>query len=183
MAWLPGCWQLGTALARIHATSPHRLAGLERVLDRPSGSFAGLSGPAAGRLAAGWELLAGGPAVLTHDDFWSGNVVWAGGVLTGVVDWSGGAVGPAGFDVGWCRLDLYLLYDERIAGIFLDAYEAARGAALPGRLQSDLWAVARSHKTVETWVPNYRDLGRGDLTARRLRDRHTAWTEHLLSSL
>ena len=181
----PSAWagQLGTALARIHATSPHRLAGLERVLDRPSESFAGLSGPAAGRLAASRELLASAPAVLTHDDFWSGNVVWAGGVLTGVVDWSGGAVGPAGFDVGWCRLDLYLLYDEHIAGIFLDAYEAARGAALPGRLLSDLWAAARSEKIVETWVPNYRDLGRGDLTARQLRDRHTAWTEHLLSSL
>ena len=110
--------------------------------------------------AAGWQLLAGAPAVLTHDDFWSGNVVWRGGVLTGVVDWSGGAVGPAGFDVGWCRLDLYLLYDERIAGIFLDTYEAARGAALPGRLLSDLWAVARSEQTVETWVPDYRDLGR-----------------------
>jgi aminoglycoside phosphotransferase (APT) family kinase protein len=59
--------------------------------------------------------------VLTHYDFWSGNVVWRGGVLTGVVDWSGGALGPAGFDVGWCRLDLYLLYDEAVAGIFLDA--------------------------------------------------------------
>jgi aminoglycoside phosphotransferase (APT) family kinase protein len=54
----PSSWarQLGAALARIHATSPRRLAGLQRVLDRPSGSSAGLSGPAAGlvcgRLAA-----------------------------------------------------------------------------------------------------------------------------------
>ena len=181
----PSAWagQLGTALARIHATSLHRLAGLPRVLDRPSGSFADLSGPAAGPVAASRELAASAPAMLTHDDFWSGNVVWRGGVLTGVVDWSGGAVGPAGFDVGWCRLDLYLLYDEAVAGTFLDAYEAARGAALPGRLLSDLWAVARSDKIVETWVPNYRDLGRGDLTARQLRDRHTAWTQHLLTSL
>jgi len=180
----PSAWagQLGTALARIHATSLHRLAGLQRVLDPPSGSFADLSGPAAGPVAASKELLAGAPAVLTHYDFWSGNVVWADGVLSGVVDWTGGAVGPAGFDAGWCRLDLYLLYDERIADIFLDAYEAARGTALPGRLLSDLWAVARSEKIVETWVPNYSDLGRGDLTARRLRDRHTAWTKHLLSS-
>jgi aminoglycoside phosphotransferase (APT) family kinase protein len=180
----PSSWagQLGAALARIHATSPRRLTGLPRVLGRPSGSSADLSGPAAGPVVASRELLAGAPTVLTHHDYWSGNVVWADGVLTGVVDWSGGAVGPAGYDVGWCRLDLYLLYDERIAGIFLDAYEAACGAALPGRLLSDLWAVARSEKTVETWVPNYRDLGRGDLTARRLRDRHTAWTEHLLSS-
>ena len=180
----PSAWarQLGTALARIHATPLHRLASLDRALDRPGESLADLGGPAAGPVAASRELLASAPAVLTHYDFWSGNVVWRGGVLTGVVDWSGGALGPAGIDVGWCRLDLYLLYDDAIAGIFLDAYETASGAALPHRLLWDLCAIARSQQTVETWVPNYRDLGRGDLTARRLRSRHTAWTEHLLSS-
>ena len=120
--------------------------------------------------------------MLCHGDYYSGNTVWDGATLTGVVDWPCAASGPPGFDVGWCRLDLYLLYDQAVAGIFLDAYEAARGAAPPGRLLSDLWAVARSEQIVETWVPNYSDLGRGDLTARRLRDRHTAWTKHLLSS-
>jgi aminoglycoside phosphotransferase (APT) family kinase protein len=180
----PSAWagQLGTALARIHATPLHRLASLDHALDRPGGSLADFSGPAAGPVAASRERLARAPAVLTHYDFWSGNVVWRGGVLTGVVDWSGGALGPAGFDVGWCRLDLYLLYDEAVADIFLDSYEAACGAALPDRLLWDLCAIARSHRTVETWVPNYRDLGRGDLTAQRLRSRHTAWTEHLLAS-
>jgi aminoglycoside phosphotransferase (APT) family kinase protein len=152
------------------------------VLDRPGGSFGDISGPAASHVAAGRELLASAPAVLTHYDFWSGNVVWEEGVLTGVVDWSGGALGPAGFDVGWCRLDLYLLYGERIADMFLDSYQAASESALPDRPLWDLWAVARSDQIVETWVPNYRDLGRGDLTARKLRDRHTAWTERLLAN-
>jgi len=40
------------------------------------------------------------PSVLTHHDFWSGNTLWQRGVLTGVVDWAGAAVGPRGFDVG-----------------------------------------------------------------------------------
>jgi aminoglycoside phosphotransferase (APT) family kinase protein len=179
----PSAWagQLGAALARIHATSLHRLTGFESVLDRSGGSFADISGPAASPVAASREFLASAPAVLTHYDFWSGNVLWQDGVLTGVVDWSGGALGPAGFDVGWCRLDLYLLYDERIADVFLDSYEAASGSAIPDRLRWDLWAIARSHENVETWVPNYRDLGRADLTAEELRNRHTAWTEHLLT--
>jgi hypothetical protein len=102
-------------------------------------------------------------------------------VLTGVVDWSGGAVGPPGFDVSWCRLDLYLLHGEHIADDFLHAYEAASGSVLPDRWLWDLWAVARSHRAVEAWVPNYRDLGRGDLTATELRNRHTAWTNRLLA--
>ena len=175
----PSAWagQLGTVLARIHATSPGRLAGLESVFRGPGGSAAAISGPAAGLVAASWALLAAPPAVLTHHDYWSGNVVWSGGVLTGVVDWTGGATGPPGFDVGWCRLDLYLLYGERIADEFLVSYQAAAPSVRLDPLLWDLWAIARSHEMVETWMPNYRDLGRGDLTAGELRSRHTAWTE------
>ena len=72
----------------------------------------------------------GAPAVLTHRGYWSGNTVWDGGVLTGIVDWTGAALGPRGFDVGWCMLDLYLLYGEDIANAFLDAYQAASGSAV-----------------------------------------------------
>jgi aminoglycoside phosphotransferase (APT) family kinase protein len=133
-------------------------------------------------VTAHWDLLADAPSVLTHHDYWSGNVVWEDGKLTGVVDWTGAGIGPRGFDVSWCRLDLYLLHDERIADTFLASYEAASGAVLDGRLLVDLWAVARSHGYVETWEPNYSDLGRADLTAGELRRRHTAWTEHLLAS-
>jgi hypothetical protein len=63
---------------------------------------------------------------------------------------------------------------------FLASYEAASGAALADPLLWDLWAAARSHENVQTWVPNYHDLGRPDLTARELRRRHDAWTTYLL---
>jgi aminoglycoside phosphotransferase (APT) family kinase protein len=178
----PVAWagQLGGALARIHATPRHCLAGFQRVSGRPGGSAAAVSGPAADVVTAGWERLASAPAVLTHYDFWSGNTLWTGGVLTGVVDWSGGALGPRGFDVGWCRLDLYLLYDEHIAARFLDSYQSASKSVLPDLFLWDLWAVARSYEHVESWVPNYRDLGRADLTATELRRRHSAWTRYLI---
>jgi aminoglycoside phosphotransferase (APT) family kinase protein len=153
------------------------------VLDRPGGSQTGLSGPAASVVAASWELLTSAPSVLTHHDYWSGNVVWDGGVLTGIVDWSGGGVGPPGFDVGWCRLDLWLLHDEHIADEFLASYQAVSGYVLPDPLLWDLWAAARSHEIVDTWMPNYSDLGRVDLTAAELRRRHAAWTEHLLAKM
>jgi aminoglycoside phosphotransferase (APT) family kinase protein len=82
-----------------------------------------VTGPAAGHVAAGAERLCCAPTVLTHYDFWSGNALWQADRLSGVVDWSGAALGPRGFDLGWCRLDLYLLFDEHIAGVFLSAYE------------------------------------------------------------
>jgi hypothetical protein len=59
----------------------------------------------------------------------------------------------------------------------------ASESVLPDPVLWDLWAVARSHEMVETWVPNYHDLGRTDLTATELRNRHTSWTEHLLAKI
>jgi aminoglycoside phosphotransferase (APT) family kinase protein len=172
--------QLGVALARIHAAGGHGLAGLPSVFDRPGGSPATLSGPAASLVAARWPELTSAQAVLTHYDYWSGNTVWERGVLTGVVDWSGGALGPRGFDLGWGRLDLYLLYGEPMADRFLESYQAASTVGWPDPLLYDLWAVARSHEIVESWDENYRDLGRADLTAQALRERHTAWTRQLV---
>ncbi len=101
--------------------------------------------------------------------------------LTGIVDWSGAARGPRGYDLGWCRLDLVLLIDERIADIFLAAYDAGRriGWALGDVLLWDAWAVARSHDMVETWVANYAPLGRGDLDEGELRRRHSLWATRL----
>jgi aminoglycoside phosphotransferase (APT) family kinase protein len=177
----PAVWaaQLGEALAQVHRTAAHRLAGLPSVFGRLEGRHAAVSGPAASVVTAKWDLLSGPPAVLTHHDYWSGNTVWEGGALTGVVDWTGAALGPRGFDVGWCRLDLYLLYDEHIADVFLDSYQTASRSVLADMPLWDLWAVARSHQIVESWVPNYRDLGRADLTAKELRRRHSAWTDRL----
>ena len=152
----PATWaaQLGEALARVHATPMHRLTGFVSVFHR---SRALLRRSADRRQA--WSRLIGAsyqrPAVLTHFDYWSGNTVWDGGRITGVVDWSGGCLGPRGFDVGWCRWDLCLLYGEDIADKFLGSYQKASKSAPPDILLWDLWAVARSHQHVESWVPNY----------------------------
>jgi aminoglycoside phosphotransferase (APT) family kinase protein len=120
------------------------------------------------------------PEVLTHSDYWSGNVVWRDGKLTGIVDWSGAARGPRGYDLGWCRLDLVLLFEEPIADVFLAAYEAAAGQTVADVGLWDRWAVARSHDIVETWTPNYAPLGRVDLGEHELRQRHSCWATRLV---
>jgi aminoglycoside phosphotransferase (APT) family kinase protein len=175
--------ELGLALVRIHATRLPRVSGFENVFTRPGGALTTVTGPAAALVEQGAERLRGAPTVLTHYDFWSGNTLWQRDRLSGVVDWSGAALGPRGFDLGWCRLDLYLLFDGHIADVFLSAYERAIGFAVPDRLVWDLWAVARSRSAVEEWAENYRGLGRPDLTASVLRQRHTAWTECLLNPI
>jgi len=170
--------ELGRALALVHLVPGERLADLPSVFDG-RGSPAELHGPLEPEVRSRWPQIIGSPEVLTHCDYWSGNVVWRDGRLTGIVDWSGGARGPRGYDVGWCRLDLVLLFDERIADVFLAAYEAATGQTVSDIGLWDGWAVARSHDTVETWTPNYAPLGRGDLDEHELRRRHSLWATRL----
>jgi aminoglycoside phosphotransferase (APT) family kinase protein len=172
--------QLGHALAMVHTVPSDRLAALSSVFDRRRVSQKVLAGPLATRIRSEWRQITGSAEVLTHYDYWSGNVVWRDGKLTGIVDWSGAARGPPGYDVGWCRLDLVLLFDERIADVFLAAYEDGIGRTIDDVALWDGWAVARSHDGVETWVPNYAPLGRADLTAQELRRRHSRWTARLL---
>ena len=153
---------------------------LRAVYEMPGGGLDVLSGPAAPLVGSRWERINREPLVLTHCDFWSGNVVWDDRRLSGVVDWNRGSLGPRGFDVGWCRLDLYLLYDERIADHFLRSYEAGVGEDLADLALWDLWATARSEDSVHTWDRNYLDLGRPDLQADVLRERHRVWTDRAL---
>jgi aminoglycoside phosphotransferase (APT) family kinase protein len=171
--------ELGRGLAAVHAVPAERLAELPGVFDLRAGSPELLAGPLAAAVRSRWDELVASPQVLTHSDYWSGNVVWRGGKLTGIVDWSSGARGPRGFDLGWCRLDLVLLFDERIADEFLVAYEATSGQAVGDIGLWDCWAAARSHDGAASWVPNYRPLGRPDLDEDELRRRHAQWTARL----
>jgi aminoglycoside phosphotransferase (APT) family kinase protein len=177
----PDAWatQLGHALASVHATSDERLSALPSALGERGGSREALKGPLATRIRSSWPQISAATEVLTHSDYWSGNVVWRDGLLTGIVDWSGAARGPRGFDVGWCRLDLYLLFDERVADVFLAAYEGASGYAVADVGLWDGWALACSHEIVETWSANYQPLGRGDLDGDELRRRHSHRTKRL----
>jgi aminoglycoside phosphotransferase (APT) family kinase protein len=177
----PGEWarELGRALAAVHAVSAERLTELPSVFDSSGGSQEVLAGPLATEVRSRWAEIIASPEVLTHYDYWSGNTVWRDGRLTGIVDWSGGARGPRGFDLGWCRLDLVLLFDEQIAGDFLAAYESAAGQAVGEVRLWDCWAVARSADIVGSWGPNYQPLGRADLDEDELRERHAQWASRL----
>lgn len=177
----PGEWarELGRALAVVHAVPSERLAELPSVFDCGGGSQEILGGPLTTAVRSRWPEVVAAPEVLVHCDYWSGNVVWRDGRLAGVVDWSDASRGPRGFDLGWCRLDLVLLFDEQIADDFLAAYEAASGEAVIEMRLWDCWAVARSHDAVGSWAPNYLPLGRADLDEGELRRRHARWTARL----
>lgn len=62
-----------------------------------------------------------------HRDYHPNNILWQNGSLSGVVDWVTACRGPAGIDVGHCRLNLACVYGAGTAGRFLQLYEALTG--------------------------------------------------------
>lgn len=59
---------------------------------------------------------------LIHRDYHPANVLWQQEELSGVVDWVNACRGPAGIDVGHCRVNLAQLFGVSTADQFLDAY-------------------------------------------------------------
>ncbi|TFD21211.1 phosphotransferase [Cryobacterium sp. TMS1-13-1] len=156
--------QLGAALARIHSLAVN--PGLTDLFTEPA-----TESP----MHSVWHQLTGEPRVLTHNDFWSGNTVWLNERLTGIVDWSGAGRAPRGYDLAWCRQDLVFLYDVTVADGFTRAYDQAFGSPTPDVALWDHFAAMKAYPRVETWAPNYTDLGRDDLDGAGLRRRLTEW--------
>jgi aminoglycoside phosphotransferase (APT) family kinase protein len=58
-----------------------------------------------------------------HRDYHPTNVLWDQDKVSGVIDWVNACRGPAGIDVGHCRLNLAQLFDVQTADQFLSAYQ------------------------------------------------------------
>ena len=164
--------EMAAALVRIHAL---RGEGLRAA---PSAPPAGTSALAR-RAQDEWDSLDLSDPVLTHSDFWSGNALWTGQRLTGVVDWAGARQGPRGIDLAWCRQDLVLLGSTSAPEVFLTEYERGLGRPVGDIRSWDVQAAASAHERVETWLPNYHGIGRTDMAESDLRHRLDAWNATL----
>jgi len=65
--------------------------------------------------------------VLVHGDYWSGNILWEKGQLTGILDWENVAFGDPGFDIAYCRMEMIIDGMDDAADTFLKTYEADTG--------------------------------------------------------
>lgn len=161
-------------MARIHRLDR---AGLrsepERPVPRP--------GPLAGAAQDAWQRVDLHERVLTHFDFWCGNVLWDADRLVGVVDWNGARSAPRGVDLAWCRQDLVLLGSPGAADRFLRSYEDRVGRQVTDIRAWDVLAAERADLRVETWDVNYGGIGRADITATVLRERLDDWVATLLA--
>lgn len=64
-------------------------------------------------------------AVFLHRDYHPANILWQDGAVSGIVDWVNSCRGPAGIDVGHCRMNLAQTHGVAIAEEFLEHYQRA----------------------------------------------------------
>jgi len=102
--------------------------------------------------------------VLTHGDFYPGNVLWTRGRLQAIVDWDYAALSAPDVDVAKCCVALATQHSEEAADSFLRAYEAASGQRLLQLHFWDLLTAVRATRNVHLWAAGMHDFGRPDAT-------------------
>lgn len=119
--------------------------------------------------------------VLVHGDYWPGNTLWSRGRLTAVVDWDQAELNHPGLDVGYCRLDLFLLAGPQAPAQFLRAYEAAAGWSVPQLPFWELLGALRWLPDPARFLPGYHDLGRTDISPDEVRARYRLFVGRALA--
>jgi aminoglycoside phosphotransferase (APT) family kinase protein len=138
---------------------------------------------AAEEAAARRPVPAGDPG-LVHGDLWLGNTLWAGGRLSGFVDWDCAGIGEPGVDVGSIRLDAALMFGVEYAEAVLAGYVAAGGRGPVGELAYwDVVAALSTPPTMAEFTPVIQEQGRPDLDQRTLLGRRDAFLQAALERL
>ncbi|PYI56950.1 phosphotransferase family protein [Paenibacillus flagellatus] len=99
-----------------------------------------------------------------HHDYHPANVLWDGVAVSGVVDWVNACVGPAGIDVGHCRINLALLHGGDAADRFLNCYTASAGNAFVYDPYWDVLSVMNLMPDAPTVYAGWTELGVSGLT-------------------
>jgi aminoglycoside phosphotransferase (APT) family kinase protein len=96
------------------------------------------------------------PEVFCHNDYHPGNVLFEGGILRGVVDWSLARLAPAAADVSNARVELAIAPGGNTPQQFLGHYRKVSNAPLD-RLAlwdvlSGMHALEHSHRWIEAFA-------------------------------
>ncbi len=118
-----------------------------------------------------------------HRDYHPANVLWNKNKVCGVVDWVNACVGPAGIDVGHCRVNLALLFDVASADKFLQAYKQLAGSSFHYNAYWDLLSLIDILDGVPKMHRGWADFGRAGFNDQLMRERVDQYTASLAKLL
>ncbi|WP_068774808.1 phosphotransferase family protein [Paenibacillus sp. FJAT-26967] len=99
-----------------------------------------------------------------HRDYHPANVLWKDHAVSGIVDWVNACRGPAGIDVGHCRVDLAQMFGVETADAFLGAYISHAGRAFTYQPYWDLVSLVDILFGTPEVYAGWTDLGMTGLT-------------------
>ncbi|MDF2835852.1 MAG: hypothetical protein K0Q63_1492 [Paenibacillus sp.] len=183
--------RLAAALAKLHGGQE---AGIPAPDDRYPWTFGPYSD--ASRFdASGWsavadqwrravEIVTGAkPSFVPrfiHRDYHPTNILWLDGEISGIVDWVNGCIGPAGIDVGHCRVNLCQLHGGEAADEFLERYRHHVGASFRYDPYWDLVTLLDYADGTPEVYQGWIDLGFTKLTDHLVRERLDAYLSSVL---
>lgn len=115
-----------------------------------------------------------------HRDFHPANILWENRQVSAIVDWVNACRGPAGIDVGHCRVNLAQLYGISVANDFLTAYERHAGSSFTYDPYWDLLSLTDTLDGSPTVYPGWKVFGMKGLSDELMRHR---LDDYLLSLL
>lgn len=150
----------------------------------PSSLAAHPDGEAVWRAARhAWASFQPDEPVFLHIDLWSGNVLWDGERLVGVLDWEEAGWGDSGVDVAYARLEFTLLGLPDTADALLAEYEARRGRRVANLALWELAAAVRAFPDPAGWWHEWQALGATGSTEDEVRGRLRAFIDRALRHL
>lgn len=113
---------------------------------------------------------------LLHGDFWPGNLLWAEGTLTAVIDWEDAAVGDPLADLGNVRLELLWAGGAKAMAGFTEHYQHITGRDLTNLPYWDLAAALRP-------CGQLAEFGLDSATEERWREQHRGFVDQAIARL
>lgn len=179
--WLDG---LAAALAELHQTRaegfPYKYFSYNDafLLEKPTWSKVQNDWMRAFYIVSGSRPEA--PECFIHRDFHPANVLWENGEVSAVVDWVNACRGPAGIDVGHCRVNLAQMYGISVANDFLAAYQRHAGSSFTYDPYWDLVSLTDTLDGSPVVYPGWKAFGMTGLSNELMRHR---LDDYLLSLL
>lgn len=123
------------------------------------------------------------PMRFIHRDYHPVNVLFSGSRLSGVVDWPNACLGPADFDIAWCRLNLACMVGTHAAQEFLQACRELSGSQFSFNPYWDLLALVELLPGPPQPYPPWQQFGLPPLTSAEMIRRDELYLESVLHTI